>query len=218
MNDLLRSSKGRVGALAAVGLIGIAAMWFLLVSPQKSKAAKLDAKVASSQAELRQKRLELARPSAAVKVSASDLYRLTKALPNDAGLSGILLDVNRLAGSNGLDFRSITPSQPQAGVGYLQQPLAVVVEGRFGDVSRFLGDLRMLVTVRHGRLDARGRLYAVTQVDLAEAKAKKFPIVQATVTLNAYSFSKPAPATQTSPDSSTTDPSSSGSVAAGANP
>ena len=90
-----------------------------------------------------------------------DLYRLTKALPNEIDMSGILLDVNRIAGRNELEFSSIAPSPQVLGTGYLQQPLAVVVQGRFGNVSRFLGDLRSLVSVRGGRLDARGRLYSV---------------------------------------------------------
>ena len=221
MSALLRSPKGRIGAIVAGGLLVAAAAWLLLVSPQRSKAAELETQINASRAELSQRRLALAQPSASIKVKPSDLYRLTKALPNDTGMSGILLDVNRLAGSNELDFRSIAPSSPVAGTGYLQQPLAVVVQGRFGDISRFLGDLRSLVSVRRDRLDARGRLYSVTQVNMSEpGNAKKFPIVQATVTLNAYSFSAPvpAPATDPSTDPSTTDPSSSGTVAAGATP
>ena len=93
------------------------------------------------------------------------------------------------------------------------------MQGRFGDISRFLGDLRALVTVRKSRLDARGRLYSVTRVEMKEPEnAKKFPIVQAKVTLNAYSFSAPVPAP--APDPSTTPEGTppSGTVAAGVTP
>ena len=218
MSALLRSPKGRIGAIVAGGLLVAAAAWFLLIAPQKSKANELAAQVSASRAELSQRRLALAQPSASVAIKPSDLYRLTKALPNETGMSGILLDVNRLAGRNDLQFRSIAPSTPTLGTGYLQHPLSVVVQGRFADISRFLGDLRSLVSVRGKRLDARGRLYSVTQVDLTEPEnAKKFPIVQAKVTLNAYSFSAPVPAPVPDP-STTTDPSSSGTVAAGATP
>lgn len=217
MSALLRSPKGKIGVVVAGGLLVVAASWFLLISPQRSKAAELDAQISTSRAELSQRRLALAQPSANVKVKPSDLYRLTKALPNDTGMSGILLDVNRLAGRNELEFRSIAPSSPVLGTGYMQQPLAVVVQGRFGNISRFLGDLRSLVSVRKGRLDARGRLYSVSQVDMSEPGEEKFPIVQAKVTLNAYTFSAPVPAPATVP-STTTDTSSSGTVAAGATP
>lgn len=217
MSAKLRSPRAKVGLGVAGGLLAIAAVWFLLVSPQRTKATRLEAQVESSQAELSQRRVALANPSANVTVKPGDLYRLTKALPNETDMPGILLDVNRLAGRNELDFHSITPSPQVLGSGYTQQPLAVVVQGRFGDVSRFLGDLRSLVSVRRGRLDARGRLYSVSHVEMGTPDGgKKFPIVQANVMLIAYAFSAPAPAT--SIPSTTTDTSSNGTVAVGATP
>ena len=219
MKSLLRSPKGQIGAIVGGGLLVALAVWFLLVTPQKTKASNLESQISTSRGELSQKRLALARPSAEVNVKASDLYRLTKALPNDAGMSDILLDVNRLAGRNDLDFRAIAPGTPVLGSGYLQQPLEVVLLGRFANVSRFLGDLRTLVSVKRGRLDARGRLYSVTQVDLTEpGNSLKFPVVQAKVTLNAFSFSAPTPAATPDPSTPTADASSSGTVAAGATP
>jgi len=218
MSALLRSPKGKIGVIVAGGLLVVVAAWLLLISPQRSKAVTLGAQLDTSRAELSHRRLALARPSATVTVKPGDIYRLTKALPNDTDMPGILLDVNRIAGNNELEFRSIAPSPQVPGVGYLQQPLAVVVEGRFGNISRFLGDLRTLVSVRQSRLDARGRLYSVSQVNMtAPDNAKKFPIVQAMVTLNAYAFSAPVPAPATRP-ATTTDTSSSGTVAAGATP
>jgi hypothetical protein len=218
MNSLLRSPKGQIGAIVGGCLLVVAAAWFLAVSPQRAKVSEAQSSLTAAQADLVQRRLALARPSAAVSIKPSDLYRLTKALPNDTGMSGILLDVNRLAASNKLDFRSITPSSTTLGAGYVQQPLAVLVEGRFADVSHFLGDVRNLVSVRRGRLNARGRMYSVTKVEIgAPGAGKKFPVVQATVTVNAYTFSAPPPAATPDP-STTTDPSTSGTVAAGATP
>jgi hypothetical protein len=218
MSTRLRSPRGKVAIGVAGGLLVVAAMWFLLVAPQRTKATELEAQVATSRSELSQRRIALASPSASVTVRPGDLYRLTKALPNETDMAGILLDVNRLAGRNELEFRSITPAAPVLGTGYLQQPLAVVVQGRFSNISRFLGDLRALVSVRHERLDARGRLYSVTQVDMGSPEgAKTFPVVLAKVTLNAFAFSAPAP-TATTPPSTPTDTSSSGTVAVGATP
>jgi hypothetical protein len=217
MNALLNSPKGRIGAIVGGALLVVAAAWFLLVSPQRSKADSLKSQLSASQAELAQKRLALARPAADVSIKSSDLYRLTKALPNDTAMPGILLDVNRIARGNGLEFRSIEPTSQSVGTGYLKQPLTVVVEGRFANISRFLGDMNHLVAVRRGRLDAKGRLYSVSQVQIAASESgKKFPAVQATISLDAFAFSAPAPST--TPPSTTTDPSSSGTVAAGATP
>ena len=127
-----------------------------------------------------------------------------------------IVSTRELTGQNRLDFRSVAPSTPVPGTGYLAQPVTVVVQGRFTDVSRFLGDLRSLVTVQTGRLDTHGRLYSVSEVDLGQADHPGvFPVVKATVTLNAYTYNPATPAT-TPQLPSTSTPSSSGTVAAGA--
>lgn len=222
MSALLSSPKGKIGAVALGGLLVLAALWFLLVAPQRSQAAKLDGEVATARAELVVRRQAAANPSTAISVRPADLFRLTKALPDETDMPGILLDLNRLALNNDLVFTAVTPQGQVLGTGYLKQPLSVRVQGRFADVSQFLGEMRKLVTVRRGRLDARGRLYSVAQVDLGapEGGVAKFPIVSAKVLVNAYTFSAPPPPSATEdPDSSTTtDPSSSGTVAAGATP
>lgn len=217
MNALLRTQKGKIGGGVGGLLVVIAASWFLLVSPQRAKSNELDLQLISARAELSQRRLALAQPSAALTVKPSDLYRLTKALPNAPEMAGILLDVDRIAGRNDLQFSSIVPATEHYGAGYVEHPLSVVVQGRFGNVSRFLGDLRRIVKVKRGRLDARGRIYTVSQVDITQPEAdKKFPVVRATVMLSAYSFSAPVPGT-TSP-STTAATSANGTVAAGATP
>ncbi len=220
MSTLLRSPKGQIGAVVAGGLLLLAAMWFLLVAPQQSKAQALDTQIATSQADLATRRLALVNPSANVTVRPGDLFRLTKALPDGQDMPGILLDVNRLAEKNGLVFQSLTPQAQVVGAGFVEQPLGVIVQGRFSSVSQFLGDLRSLVTVRHGRLDARGRMYSVSHVEIGTPEGVgKFPIVAAKVTVNAYTFSAPVPNPSTSTDQSTTSgPSSNSTTAAGANP
>ena len=84
-------------------------------------------------------------------------------------------------------------------------------------MSAFLGDLRRLVRVRHGRLDARGRIDSTTSVNLTEA-VTKFPNVKAAVTIQSFTFSAPVAAPPTTPPSTSTDSSSNATVAAGATP
>ena len=221
MSSLLGSRNAKIGAGVAGGLLVLAAAWFLLIAPQRSKASELDAQISTSQAELTQRRQAVAHPSAKMTVKPGDMFRLTKALPNDVDMPGILLDLSRLSARNKLDFQSVSPSPAVTGTGFVQQPVAVVVEGRFGSISRFLGDLRTLVAVRGGRLDSRGRLYTVSGVDMsAPGSGKQFPIVQAKVTVNAFTFSAPVPTQAPTDGSSTTadTSSTSGTVAAGATP
>jgi Tfp pilus assembly protein PilO len=218
MSNLVGSTKGKIGLGVVAGLLVVAAAWFLVVAPERSKVSQLDAQIATSQGELAKRQLAQANPSASVTVKPSDLYRLTKALPNDTDMSGILLDVDRIAKKRSLKFKSITPASQMVGSGFTQLPLAVVVQGRFGNVSQFLGDLRRLVAVRGHRLDARGRLYSVTKVEISAPDSPNiFPAVKASVTLNAYSFSTSSSAPET-PTTTTPDSSSNGTVAAGATP
>ena len=217
MSSLLRSPKGMIGAGVGGVLLVVAAAWFLLVAPQRAKATELETQVSVARTDLAARKLGLAAPSQSVTIKPSDLYRLTKALPNSTDMAGILLDIDRLAGKNDLVFDSIAPGAELLGTGFVQQPLSVVVQGRFGKVSRFLGDMRTLVKVRKGRLDARGRLYSVSRVDINQpGEDLQFPLVRATVVLNAYSFS--APVVTPPAQSTTADASSNGTVAAGATP
>ena len=104
--------------------------------------------------------------------------------------------------------------------GYYAQPLTVTVQGRFGNVSGFLTDIRDLVSVKHGRLLVNGRLYSVSEVRLGKPDQKTFPVVRAGVILNAFGFMAGAPTTTTpvTPESDSTTPSSDGTSAAGATP
>jgi Tfp pilus assembly protein PilO len=217
MSRLQKDPRLLVGVVAGAVVLLLAASWLLLLSPKRDKVVELDQSIAAKQTELALKKDALARPSAAVKVRASDLFRLNKALPDQSDMSAIILDVNRLATQNKLTFRSIAPTAAIAGTGSIAQPVSVTVQGRFGSVSTFLGDLRTLVRVRGGLLDARGRTYSITQVDLGSPDEVTFPMVKATVTINAHSFIPTAPVDPNAATTPTT-PSSTGTVAAGVTP
>ena len=220
MNEKLKNPKVAIGAAVAGGLLLALAGWLLLVSPARSKSADLGTQITSAQAEITTRRAAIARkPAIEVNVRATDLFRLTKAVPGRADMPGIVLELNRLASATGVTFNSITPAAVVTAQGYNVLPLAVVVNGRFGDVNSFLHQLRKLVTVRKGRLDASGRLFAIDNVDVAESADAKFPKVQATIMLDAFVYTGAQPVDPASPNANPSDTSSpppSGAVAAGA--
>lgn len=218
MNAFLRTKKGMIVA----GIAGLAAVlaagWFLVVSPERKQANDLAVQVQASEAEYAQKKAELARPSAAVRVKADDLFRLSKALPTQVDSAGVILDLDRVAKSNGLTFWAVTPVQAVPTADVLQQPYDVVLEGRFTNVSKFLGQVRKLVAVKGGRLAVQGRLYTVDQLKLEEPQGgATFPIVRATVRVNAFSFTPVVPVPGAT-DTTTTTTTDTGTVAAGATP
>ncbi len=215
MKSRLRSPKGIIVAGGGGVLLLVAAIWFLAVSPQHSKATQLDSAISAAQTKIAARRAELASPSAQVRLRASDLYRLTKAMPDQTDMAGIILALNRLAKSHGLSFDGIQPAAMVAQTGFSVQPVNVTLQGRFSEVSAFLRDLRRLVDVHKRSLVATGRLFSVDQIAFGSPDNKKaFPDVKATFTIDAFMFGGGLPAVP-----STTTPSApSGTVAAGATP
>jgi len=213
MKAQLRSRNGIIAAGAAGVLVVVAAIWFLGISPQNSDASRLDSEISATQAKIAERRAELASPSAQVHVRASDLYRLTKAMPDQTDMAGIILALNRLAASHDVQFEGIQTIAPVSQNGFNVQPVTVTLQGRFSAVSAYLRDLRRLVDVRRKALVATGRLFSVDQIALGQPDSQKaFPDVKATITLDAFMFVGGTPAAP-----STTTPSApSGTVAAGA--
>lgn len=217
MSAKLQDTKVLAGVVLGAVVIVFAAAWILLLSPQKSKVTKLDGQIASVQTDIAQRRSALATPKADIHVRASDVFRLTRAMPDEADMSGIILVLSRYAGKRGLEFESLTPSPSVLQTGFNVQPLNVVVQGRFGDVSSYLGDLSKLVRVKQHELAATGRLFAVDSVDFAQPdNKKKFPNVKATLVVDAFTFAGGALGA-TNPSTSTPS-ANNGTVAAGANP
>lgn len=187
MSSQLRSNKG----LAVLGLAGfallLAGMWFGLIGPQRDKADELDTDIAAVQAKIVQRKLELANPAAQVRIKASDLYRLTKAMPGVTDMAGVMLEVGKVARSNGLVFKGFTPANAVPLTGYTVQPIGLIVEGRYTQLQAFLSEVNRLVRVKNKKLDTRGRLYVVDQLDFSEPEGeKKFPNIKAALTLNAF--------------------------------
>jgi Tfp pilus assembly protein PilO len=224
VNDKLKNPKVAIGAAVGAGLLLALAGWMLLVSPARSKSTELQTEITATQSEISTRKAAIARkPKIEVDVRTSDLYRLTKAVPGRADMTGIVLELNRLSRGTGVTFQSIAPQTVVTGQGYNVLPLNVVVNGRFGEVNSFLHQLRRLVTVKKARLDASGRLFAVDNVDLAESPTASFPEVQATITLDAFVYAGGVlpgadPAAPNANPSDTSSPPSSGAVAAGATP
>ncbi len=205
-------------ALGGAGLVLLLlVLWLVVVSPKRSEAVKLESEVATAQADLAQRKADLAQPSAAVTVRASDGFRLAKALPEPANVAGVMLDVDRLAKVHSLKLEDFLPTAVIPVTGYYAQPLTISVEGRFSDVSKFVRDLRELVTVKKGRLVVKGRLYSVTEVRLGKPTDAEFPLVTAGVVLNAFGALPNVPAA-VPVEGETTTPSSDGTSAAGATP
>jgi Tfp pilus assembly protein PilO len=176
-------------------LLYAAAGYFLIISPKKGEATRLDEAIAGANVDL-----AAARAAANVKndsqpIAVADIFRLATAMPSSPDMPGILLELSRIAEETGIRFKSIVPQTAAPAGQYLSIPIAVTFDGSFYALSDFLFRLRTLVSVRRGELHAAGRLFSVQNIDFAEGEAG-FPTLSASLTLRAYVYGANAAGTQ----------------------
>jgi hypothetical protein len=120
------------------------------------------------------------------------VFSLAKAMPNAVGMPDVMLELNQLATDSGISFDEITPQAPAADTAFDVEPITMQFTGNFYNLSDFLLRLRNLVRVENGKLLANGRMFAVSGLSFGEAE-QKFPVVTATMTVNAFVPAAPQP-------------------------
>jgi Tfp pilus assembly protein PilO len=191
------SKNAQIGVVVLGLVVYAAAGWFLLVSRQSGKIAELSEQVAQVETKITETRLANQRAAAAPKeepVKIADLFRLTKAMPDQTDMSGMLIELNRIARETGIEFASIVPGGAMPDAGFQIVPVDLVFQGDFYDLADFLYRTRTLVGVRDGALDARGRLFNVDRIEFTEGE-KRFPNIRASLRLEAYVYGTGLPAT-----------------------
>lgn len=201
--------------LGVLALIIGAAGFLLAVHPEQSKAAKLDAEIAATQAKLASMHGRVRGPV----IRAADLFQLARAMPDSTDMPGIVLGLAHAAGAASVKLLSIQPAatgvpQPDGATAY---PIKVVVDGRWGGVTRFLHVLRQEVQVKDTKLSAAGRLFVVDNVQIV-SQGGSSDQVEASINANAFTYGvAPPPVTDTSSTgtTTTTTTSSGGALASG---
>jgi len=193
-----------VGITLVIALFG----WFVLISPQRSRAAALDAELVLVEQQVSESRAAQLRSSGAQPIRSADLFRLTKAMPSDTDIAGVMLELSRVAAETGIVFEAIRPGSTTAAGTNRVQPIELVFTGNFYSLSDFLYRLRNLVSVQKGRLLATGRLFAVEKLVFGEAPGG-FPSIRAFLTVSAFLYGSgpvagAAPAGAVSPNGTTT--------------
>ena len=178
-------------ATAAMGIgvtLVIAAVgWFLLISPQRARAGEIDGEISEVQTQIVQARLAAEQAENAQPVRTADLFRLTKAMPSDNDIAGVLLELSKTAGETGIVFEQIIPGPTVTAGTFRAQPIDLVFTGNFYSLSDFLYRLRNLVSVQQGELLANGRLFSVDKLQFVEADSK-FPNIRALLTVSALLY------------------------------
>jgi hypothetical protein len=170
-------------AVAAVALIG----WFGFVSPQRSKAAELDSRIAAAKTQLMVLKGSTQSRSGGPTGRASALV-LARAMPRGVAMPTVLRQLLHAAHQADVRLDSLTPQAATAQSGYSTVPMDVVVTGRYFAVQRFLKHLRTQAGFSGPRAHAFGRLFSVDSVSLA-AGEDQLPQLEATIHLNVFTYS-----------------------------
>ena len=198
------SPKALTAVIVAGALAVLAAGLFLLVMPQRHEAADVASQVDATEAQIANARVQAtSRPARTVHVT--NLFKLAEAMPDRADTAGVLLQLEKTAAAAGVSIASVQPGTAQPGTSSTIQPFTVTLDADYGSVTRFLARLRGLVGVRRGALDARGRLFAVTSVDLGTGE-RPFPALSAKLGLNAFVYVPSTGGSATAPTTTTTTP------------
>jgi hypothetical protein len=211
------SPAATAGVGVGITLVIAALGWFALISPQRSRASTLDAELVLVDKLVSESRAAQMQSSGVQPIRSADLFRLTKAMPSDTDIAGVMLELSRVAAETGIVFEAIRPGTTTVAGTNRVQPIELVFTGNFYSLSDFLYRLRNLVSVQKGRLLANGRLFAVEKLVFGEAP-DGFPSIRAFLTVSAYLYGSgpvagaapagtvaPAGTTATETTSTTTD-------------
>jgi Tfp pilus assembly protein PilO len=170
--------------------------WFLLVSPQRATAKSNAQATQATLAQIEQVKLADTKASEPVvqpkqpEIRTAYLYKLSKAMPLTTDMPNLLLELNQVVHSAGVQLSSISPAPTDPTTGATLITLSV--SGDFYSVTDLLYRLRTLVAVRNGGLEVSGRLFSITSVGLTPSGTGR--ILNASVTLDAFTFGAAAQA------------------------
>ena len=216
----MRTTKQRLPlpaqiALVVVGVLVLgAAAYFGLVRSKKAEAARLQKEIDAAKTQIDDYYAKSATAKGRPKIRSADLFRLAKAMPSQADMSGVLLQLNQIAADTGITFQSIAPQNSVPISGYQAVPIPLTFEGNFYNLVDFLFRLRNLVDVEHGQLNATGRLFAIDTLSFDEALGG-FPQISATLVVDAFVYGTLAPATATPATTTSTSTSTSTTTTTG---
>jgi Tfp pilus assembly protein PilO len=172
-----------------LGVVG----YLAAVAPERSRASSLSRQIAEAQSQLTAAGGTDA--TKGPKIRVANTFRLTKAMPDQLDMAGMILDLSRIAEASHVTFQSVEQSTGATqATGYEEIPLTLAFQGRFADLTSFMQRLRELVAVQNGELEATGRLFIVDSFEFANADTKQQSsnLVKATLNVSAFVYGSSA--------------------------
>jgi type IV pilus assembly protein PilO len=187
-------------AIVVPGLLILALVgYFLLIKPKQDAAGQLSGEIATLETQLAVAMAAQRQPQGDESaIQVAEVFQVTKAMPDDDDMPGMILELNAVAAASGIEFVSIAPQSAAVRSSYTALPINLAFEGNYYDLTDFLFRLRNLVSVRDGELEADGRLYSLDTLSMAEGPGG-FPEIAASLTVTAFYYSTTPPAAPVAP-------------------
>jgi Tfp pilus assembly protein PilO len=208
------TARDRIVIIVLAGLAVLAVAWMMVVSPERKKAAQVQAKVQSARAELSVAQSKLAEAQQDEKRYAaaySSIVSLGQAVPAESEVSSLVYELDHATSKDKIDFESITSggsggssstsSTTVASTGGFQQlPFTFSFSGTYKQLYELMQRLQgFTVSKTDGSVDVNGRLLSIQGLSLtgggasggsgsagASGSSSKAGELKATVTATAY--------------------------------
>lgn len=174
-----------------VGVVLIAAWFFLFFNPVRTKLANLDKQISTAQTTLDTKTMELAsyrQLKTTAPQSKVDLVRLGKMIPSQGNVPSAIVELTETAKLSGLDFLGFTPSVASTGSPFGMQSMTIKLQGTYFDLEDYLYRLESYVQFRNDDFLVTGRLLQPVNLQLGPANDATLPAdtLNITMVVNAY--------------------------------
>ncbi len=177
------TTRDRTVVILVVLAAVLGGAWLLVVSPEREKASKLNAQIASAKSQLASADSELANARGAkaqYSAAYASLVNLGKAVPPAQEVPSLIYQITQASDQKHVDFASISTNDDTGGsstststtalAGFTQLPFTFVFEGGFFQLEhlfRQLADFTTLSGPEH--VNVSGRLLTVQSIKLAPA-------------------------------------------------
>lgn len=212
----MKSTNGLIAAMLVI-VAGAVGFWMLGVSPKREEAAKLDKQASKLEAELVTHEEEVLRGEEARREFPTDYQKLVvlgKAVPGDDDTASLLVQINRIAKRNKLEFRQIelvseggesetatsvagvSPTEAsaallplgatvgEAGLGVM--PYSLTFHGNFFTLADFIEEVDALVKTENEDVLVDGRLVTLDGFSLEADEERGFPALQGNFAITTY--------------------------------
>jgi type II secretory pathway pseudopilin PulG len=178
------TTRDRLVLMTIVVLGVLAAGWMLGVSPERKKAAKLDAEVSTAQATLAtaQGQLAEARGAQAQYATAyASVVKLGKAVPAEEQVPSLVYELDQATHQKDVEFNSIAVGSGSGGStasasatalgaaasgGFTQMPFTFIFRGTFADLYHLLNQVDAFTLNTTSGVQVTGRLLTIQSASL----------------------------------------------------